>query len=278
MLLAIDIGNTNIALGLFDGDPQRVPGPAALAPRGEAALRSKDPYLLRADWRLETRAARTADEYAALLAELFRLAGLEMRAVTAAIVSSVVPPVLFPIEQLCRRHLRVEPLVVGPGTKTGMPILYENPREVGADRIVNAVAAHKRWPGGAIVVDFGTATTFDVVTSRGEYAGGVIAPGLTVSADALFTATAKLPRVEIVRPKTAIGRNTVASMQAGIVFGYAGLVDAIVDRIKAEVDFSPRVVGTGGLATLIAKDARTIDECDDMLTLQGLALIYERNR
>jgi type III pantothenate kinase len=278
MLLAIDIGNTNIALGLFDGDPQRVPGPAALAPRGEAALRSNDPYLLRADWRLETRAARTADEYAALLAELFRLAGLEMRAVTAAIVSSVVPPVLFPIEQLCRRHLRVEPLVVGPGTKTGMPILYENPREVGADRIVNAVAAHKRWPGGAIVVDFGTATTFDVVTSRGEYAGGVIAPGLTVSADALFTATAKLPRVEIVRPKTAIGRNTVASMQAGIVFGYAGLVDAIVGRIKAEVDFSPRVVGTGGLASLIAKDARTIDECDDMLTLQGLALIYERNR
>ena len=234
--------------------------------------------MLRADWRLETRAARTADEYAALLAELFRLAGLEMRAVTAVIVSSVVPPVLFPIEQLCRRHLRVEPLVVGPGTKTGMPILYENPREVGADRIVNAVAAHKRWPGGAIVVDFGTATTFDVVTSRGEYAGGVIAPGLTVSADALFTATAKLPRVEIVRPKTAIGRNTVASMQAGIVFGYAGLVDAIVGRIKAEVDFSPRVVGTGGLASLIAKDARTIDECDDMLTLQGLALIYERNR
>jgi type III pantothenate kinase len=263
MLLAIDIGNTNIALGLF--------GPLTQGPSIADAP-------LRADWRLETRAARTADEYAALLSELFRLAGLEMRAVMAVIVSSVVPPVLFPIEQLCRRHLRVEPLVVGPGTKTGMPILYENPREVGADRIVNAVAAHKRWPGGAIVVDFGTATTFDVVTSRGEYAGGVIAPGLTVSADALFTATAKLPRVEIVRPKTAIGRNTVASMQAGIVFGYAGLVDAIVGRIKAEVDFSPRVVGTGGLASLIAKDARTIDECDDMLTLQGLALIYERNR
>jgi type III pantothenate kinase len=281
MLLAIDIGNTNIALGLFehlDRDPERVPRLPTLAPAGEAGLRSSDPYVLRADWRLETRAARTADEYAALLAELFRLAGLEMRDVTAVIVSSVVPPVLFPIEQLCRRHLRVEPIVVGPGTKTGMPILYENPREVGADRIVNAVAAHKRWPGGAIVVDFGTATTFDVVTSRGEYAGGVIAPGLTVSADALFSATAKLPRVEIVRPKTAIGRNTVASMQSGLVFGYAGLVDAIVERIKAEVDFSPRVVGTGGLATLIAKDARTIDECDDMLTLQGLALVYERNR
>ncbi|HEX4403525.1 MAG TPA: type III pantothenate kinase [Polyangia bacterium] len=267
MLLAIDIGNTNIALGLF--------GPLTQgASIGDAPLR--------ADWRLETRAARTADEYAALLAELFRLAGLEMRAVSAVIVSSVVPTVLFPIEQLCRKYLHldplVDPLVVGPGTKTGMPILYENPREVGADRIVNAVAAHKRWPGGAIVVDFGTATTFDVVTSRGEYAGGVIAPGLHVSADALFSATAKLPRVEIVRPKSAIGRNTVASMQAGIVFGYAGLVDAIVDRIKAEIDFAPRVVGTGGLATLIAKDARTIDECDDMLTLQGLALIYERNR
>jgi type III pantothenate kinase len=266
MLLAIDIGNTNIALGLF--------GPLAQTPSGASI---GDAPLL-ADWRLETRAARTADEYAALLSELFRLAGLEMRAVTAAIVSSVVPPVLFPIELLCRRHLRVEPIVVGPGTKTGMPILYENPREVGADRIVNAVAAHKRWPGGAIVVDFGTATTFDVVTSRGEYAGGVIAPGLTVSANALFSATAKLPRVEIVRPRTAVGRNTVASIQAGLVFGYAGLVDAIVDRIKAEVDFAPRVVGTGGLAPLIAKETRTIDECDDMLTLQGLALVYERNR
>jgi type III pantothenate kinase len=280
MLLAIDIGNTNIAVGLFDfdldGNPERVPKPSALAPAGEAGLRSG--YHLRADWRLETRAARTADEYAALLSELFRLAGVEMRAVKAVIVSSVVPPVLFPIELLCRKHLGVEPLVVGPGTKTGMPILYENPREVGADRIVNAVAAYKRWPGGAIVVDFGTATTFDVVTSRGEYAGGVIAPGLTVSADALFAATAKLPRVEIARPRNAVGRNTVASIQAGLVFGYAGLVDAIVERIKAEVDFSPRVVGTGGLASLIAKEARTIDECDDMLTLQGLALIHERNR
>jgi type III pantothenate kinase len=261
MLLAIDIGNTNIALGLFEGLPEAGKVPP-----------------LRADWRLETRASRTSDEYAALLSELFRLAKLELSAVQAVAVSSVVPPVLFPIERFCRRHLHVEPLVVGPGTKTGIPILYENPREVGADRIVNAVAAHERWPGGSIVVDFGTATTFDVVTARGEYAGGVIAPGLTVSADALFSATAKLPRVEIVRPKSAVGRNTVASMQAGLVFGYAGLVDAIVERIRAEVDFKPRVVGTGGLATMIAKETRTIDECDDMLTLQGLALIYGRNR
>ncbi len=159
-----------------------------------------------------------------------------------------------------------------------MPILYENPREVGADRIVNAVAAHQRWPEGAIVVDFGTATTFDVVTARGEYAGGVIAPGLMVSADALYHATAKLPRVEIVRPKNTIGRNTVASIQSGLVFGYAGLVDAIVTRIQAEVDFQPRVVGTGGLAPLIAAESKTIQECDDLLTLRGLALIHERNR
>jgi len=159
-----------------------------------------------------------------------------------------------------------------------MPILYENPREVGADRIVNAVAAYQSWPQGAIVVDFGTATTFDVVTSRGEYAGGVIAPGLMVSADALYHATAKLPRVESARPKNTVGRNTVASIQAGLVFGYAGLVDAIVTRIQAEVDYQPRVGGTGGLAPLIAAESKTIQECDDMLTLRGLALIYERNR
>jgi type III pantothenate kinase len=254
MLLAIDIGNTNTVLGLFEGKT------------------------LRADWRLETRAARTGDEYAALVATLFGLRGLALASVDAVAISSVVPPALFPIEQLCRRHLGIDPLVVGPGTKTGMPILYENPREVGADRIVNGVAAHARWPEGAIVVDFGTATTFDVITARGEYAGGVIAPGLLVSADALYHATAKLPRVEIVRPKNVVGRNTVASIQSGLVFGYAGLVDAIVQRIQAEVDFQPRVVGTGGLAPLIAAESKTIQECDDLLTLRGLALIYERNR
>jgi type III pantothenate kinase len=254
MLLAIDIGNTNTVLGLFEGKT------------------------LRADWRLETRAARTGDEYAALVATLFGLRGLALASVDAVAISSVVPPALFPIEQLCSRHLGIDPLVVGPGTKTGMPILYENPREVGADRIVNGVAAHARWPEGAIVVDFGTATTFDVITARGEYAGGVIAPGLLVAADALYHATAKLPRVEIVRPKNVIGRNTVASIQSGLVFGYAGLVDAIVQRIQAEVDFQPRVVGTGGLAPLIAAESKTIQECDDLLTLRGLALIYERNR
>jgi type III pantothenate kinase len=255
MLLAIDVGNTNISLGLFDADRK-----------------------LRADWRLETRRGRTADEYVSILSELFRRADLEFGVVTAVVISSVVPPIVAPLDRLCRVYLNLTPLVVGPGTKTGVPVLTENPREVGADRIVNAVAAHDRWPEGAIIVDFGTATTFDVVSARGEYLGGIIAPGLTVSADALFHATAKLPRVEIAHPPTAIGRNTVASMQSGLVFGYAGLVDALVGRIKAEVDFKPRVVGTGGLAPLIAAEARTIDECDDMLTLRGLAIIHDRNR
>src|SRR3982751_2509877 len=254
LLLAIDVGNTNISFGLF----------------GEARA-------LRADWRMETRSGRTADEYIAILSELFRRAGIETTAVKAVAISSVVPPILTPLERLCRTYLNITPLVVGPGTKTGVPVLYENPREVGADRIVNAVAAHDRWPEGAIVVDFGTATTFDIVTARGGYLGGGIAPGLNVSADALYHVTAKLPRVEIARPPSAGARNAGHSMQGWLVFWYAGLVDAIVGRIKAEVDFAPRVVGTGGLAPLIAAEARTIDECDDMLTPRGGAVIHDRN-
>jgi type III pantothenate kinase len=261
LLLTIDVGNTNISFGLYERDRER-----------------GRPRALHADWRLETRSGRTSDEYAALLGELFRQAGLSFAQVKAAVISSVVPPVLAPLDRFCRQILGLEPLIVGPGTKTGVPILYENPREVGADRVVNAVAAFERWPQGAIVVDFGTATTFDVITPRGEYAGGVIAPGLAISADGLYQATAKLPRVEIARPPSVIGRNTVASMQAGLVFGYAGLVDAIVERIRGEIDFSPHVVGTGGLAPLIARETRTIEECDDRLTLQGLAIIYDRNR
>jgi type III pantothenate kinase len=271
MLLAIDIGNTNIVLGLYDLSPPAVPAPTA--PVGGSPRSG-----LRTHWRLDTRASRTGDEYAALLGQLFALAGHKLSDVTAVAVSSVVPPALFPIERLCRDYLGREPLVVGPGMKTGIPVLYDNPKEVGADRIVNAVAAHARWPQGAIVVDFGTATTFDVITPRGEYAGGIIAPGLMVSADALYSRTAKLPRVELTRPRTAIGKNTVASIQAGLVFGYAGLVDALVNRIRGEVDFSPRIVATGGLAPLVAKESTTIDECDDMLTLDGLRILYDRNR
>ena len=254
MLLAVDIGNTNTVFGLFSGSE------------------------LRLDWRAETRVERTGDEYAALLRSLFELSGLRLEEVTAGIISSVVPPATGPIERFFSRYLKLVPLVVGPGIKTGMPILYENPREVGADRIVNAVAAYARFPQGAVVVDFGTATTFDVITDKGEYAGGIIAPGLMVSADALFRSTAKLPRVEVVRPRTAIGRNTVNSIQSGLVFGYAGLVDALVKRIQAEARFSPRVVATGGLGPLIAAESSTIEECDDLLTLRGLQILHERNR
>jgi type III pantothenate kinase len=253
MLLVVDVGNTNTVLGVYEGDA------------------------LRAHWRIETKKGRTADEYAVLLRELLGLAGLPWPSATAGIISSVVPPVLFPLEDLFRRHLHFAPLIVGPGIKTGMPILYENPRDVGADRIVNSVAAFEKVRQGCIVVDFGTATTFDVVTPRGEYAGGAIAPGITISADALYHAAAKLPRVEIARPAKVVGRNTVASMQSGLVFGYAGLVDAIVERMRAEIDYPARCLATGGLATLIARESKTIEEADEMLTLRGLKILYERN-
>jgi len=272
MLLAIDVGNTNIVVGLYD----LAPGPGF----GAASAEGDDPRQrsgLKAHFRLETRQTRTGDEYAALLAPLFQMAGFSFSMVTATIVSTVVPPAQFSIERFCVDHLGRAPLWVGPGIKTGISILVDNPREVGADRIVNAVAAHARWSQGAIIVDFGTATTFDVITPRGDYAGGVIAPGLMVSADALYSRTAKLPRVEIARPRVAIGKNTVASLQSGLVFGYAGLVDALVGRIRRELDFQPRVVATGGLAPLIAAESTTIDECDDMLTLDGLRLLYDRN-
>jgi type III pantothenate kinase len=254
MLLVVDIGNTHTAFGLFDGEN------------------------LRFDWRVETRSERTADEHAATLRGIFELEGLDMRRVDAAIISSVVPPATLPMERLFARYFKLTPLVVGPGMKTGMPVLYENPRDVGADRIVDAVAAYARWPQGAIVVDFGTATTLDVVTARGEYAGGVIVPGLLISADALYRSTAKLPRVEIARPKSVVGTNTVASIQSGLVFGYAGMIDSLVGRIRAELNYAPKVVATGGLGALVAKESAAIEEYDDLLTLCGLKILYERNR
>jgi type III pantothenate kinase len=254
MLLVVDVGNTNTVLGVYEGDA------------------------LRAHWRIETKKGRTADEYAIILRQLYELVGLRWPSIDAGIVSSVVPPVLFPVEDFFKRHLQVTPLVVGPGIKTGMPILYENPREVGADRIVNAVAAFEQYKQGCVVVDFGTATTFDAVTPRGEYLGGAIVPGITISADALYHAAAKLPRVELVRPAKVIGRNTVASMQAGMVFGYAGLVDAIVERMRSECDYPCRCIATGGLAPLIAKESKTIEASDEMLTLRGLKILFERNR
>jgi len=254
MLLVIDVGNTNTVLGLY---------------RGEELVRS---------WRLHTDKARTADEWAMAVHELFSLAGLHFTVVGHVIISCVVPPVLAALEGLCRDYFRGAPLVIGPGIRTGMPILYDNPREVGADRIVNAVAAYARRRRSLIVVDFGTATTFDVVTARGEYLGGAISPGLAISAEALYQRASKLPRVEITCPPQVIAKNTVNSMQAGLFYGYVGLVDGIVTRMKQELRDVPLVLATGGLAGLVAPCSQTIDEVDPNLTLEGLRIIFERNR
>jgi type III pantothenate kinase len=253
VLLAVDVGNTNTVLGVFRGDE------------------------LVAHWRFQTNTGRTSDEYAVLVRSLLELEGFAWGSLTHGIISSVVPPAVFGLTSFFRKHLEINALLVGPGIKTGMPILYENPREVGADRIVNAVAAYEQLRSGCIVVDFGTATTWDVVTPKGEYLGGVIAPGVQISAEALYEHAAKLPRVELGRPGKVVGRNTVASMQSGLLYGYAGMVDALVGRIRAEVDFEARCIATGGLARLVASEAKTIEDTDELLTLKGLKILFERN-
>ncbi|MCX7885475.1 MAG: type III pantothenate kinase [Caloramator sp.] len=258
MLLVFDVGNTNIVLGLYE-DKKRI-----------------------ADWRMSTTPPKTADEYGMVAINLFEKANISYKDVKAVVVSSVVPNIMYSLEHMIKKYFSVEPLVVGPGVKTGINIKYDNPKEVGADRIVNAVAGHEIYKKPLIIIDFGTATTFCAVGIRGDYYGGCIAPGIKISSDALFERAAKLPRVELIKPPSVICKNTVQSMQAGIVYGYVGLVDLIVNKMKIEMknlgEEEPLVVATGGLAKLIATESSTIQEINPYLTLEGLRIIYEKNQ
>jgi type III pantothenate kinase len=252
-LLVVDIGNTHTVLGVY---------------RGESLL---------GHWRLSSDPHRTGDEFGVLLRNLFAISGIEVAEIQGIAISSVVPALTPIFEEVSRDYFHREPLVVGPGIRTGMPIHYENPREVGADRIVNAVAGYEKYQTSMVIVDFGTATTFDYVNAEGAYQGGMIAPGLGISMEALFERASKLPKVPLARPPRVLGRNTVHSMQSGILFGYVGLVEGLVARFKAELTGDVKVIATGGLATAIAHETNCIDVVDSNLTLNGLRYIYELN-
>ncbi len=254
MLLAIDIGNTNVKLGVYDA------------------------AVLRHSWRLKSDAQKMPDEYGVLLASLLNMAGLSTKDLQQAAICSSVPPLVGTFTEVCQRFCGITPLVVGAGVKTGMKVLYEDPRAVGADRIAGAVAGHHKYGGPIIIADCGTASVFDAITRDGEYLGGAIAPGMQLSADALVSRTAMLRRIEMVSPKGAIGRNTVHAMQSGIIFGYVGLVKELVARFKSELGDDARVIGTGGLAAVIARAGEVFDALEPDLTLEGLRLIHEMNQ
>lgn len=253
MIFVLDVGNTNTVLGVFEGDN------------------------LKYHWRIETNRNKTEDEYGILIKALLEHENLSFADIKGVIISSVVPPIMRAFETMCRKYFQKKPLIVGPGIKTGLDIKYENPREVGADRIVNAVAAAHEYGNSLIIVDFGTATTYCYVNERGQYMGGAIAPGIGISTEALYTKASKLPRIELAFPHEIIGKNTVSAMQSGILYGYIGQVEGIVSRMKETVTDNPKVIATGGLAALLSQHSTIIDEIDPFLTLKGLYLLYKRN-
>ena len=255
MILVLDAGNSNIVLGVYDNDH------------------------LAFHWRMGTDRQKTADEYAMQVNAFFTHAGISFEQINGIIISSVVPPIMFALEEMCNKYFRAKPIIVGPGVKTGLNIKYENPREVGADRIVNAIAALQQYGGQPlIIVDFGTANTYCYINEKGEYMGGAIAPGILISTEALYTKASKLPRIEIARPSNIVGKNTVSSMQSGILYGFIGQVEGIVSRMKAQSKQEPLVIATGGMASLVANETKMIDIVEPFLTLKGLYIIYKRNQ